>query len=108
MSQITTRLLAAGVTLIAGALVLPGQANGAGTGTGTGTGAGDATSDACPSLYLHGVRGTDEPAGLGLPVGAIADELEARLPGQVEVHANPYPASGVDVLQGFVQFKESV
>jgi hypothetical protein len=102
MSNLTTRLLAAGLGLVASStLVLPAPA-------GSTTATDDGAPQACPSLYLHGVRGTEEPAGLGRPVGAIATELEALLPGQVEVHANPYPASGVDVLQGFVQFKESV
>lgn len=94
-----TRLLAAGLALASATLLVPGPAGGAPA---------DAAPAACPSLYLHGVRGTGEPAGLGLPVGAIADELEALLPGEVEARANAYPASGIDLLQGLVQYKASV
>jgi Cutinase len=98
-----TRLLAAGLALVAGALLFPARADAA-------PAAGGAQADPadCPSLYLHGVRGTGEPAGLGLPIGAIADELDELLPGEVEARANAYPASGIDLLQGLVQYKASV
>jgi hypothetical protein len=100
----TIRLLAAGLTLATAIALGAGRAGGSPAEAVPDT-AGQA---ACPQLYLYGVRGTGEPAGLGLPIGALASELEARMPGQVQAVASTYPASGIDVLQGFVQYKASV
>jgi cutinase len=94
----TIRLLVAGLTLATVTAVTALAPAGASAGAGP----------ACPRLYLYGVRGTGEAPGLGLPVGALATELEARMPGEVQAVASTYPASGVDVLQGFVQYKASV
>jgi hypothetical protein len=100
----TIRLLAAGLTLAAATALVPGRADGSPAEASPDAGA----EVACPALYLYGVRGTGEPAGLGRPIGALAAELEARLPGQVQAVASTYPASGVDVLQGLVQYRASV
>ena len=94
-----TRLLAAGLALAATAATASLPPAGADAA---------AAQVDCPAVYLHGVRGTGEQAGLGLPIGAIAGELEELLPGQVEARANPYPASGIDFFQGLVQYKASV
>jgi Cutinase len=96
----TIRLLVAGLTLAtvtAVTALTPGRA-----------GASADPEAACPQLYLYGVRGTGEAPGLGLPIGALATELEARMPGDVQAVASTYPASGIDVLQGLVQYKASV
>jgi hypothetical protein len=99
------RLLVAGLSLAVATLLVPGSPAGAAETTEAGATEAEA---ACPGLYLYGVRGTGEAAGLGLPIGALATELQARMPGQVQTVASTYPASGIDVLQGFVQYKASV
>jgi Cutinase len=91
----TIRLLVAGLTLAAVTALAPGPASAD-------------PEAACPQLYLYGVRGTGEAPGLGLPIGALATELEASMPGEVQAVASTYPASGIDVLQGLVQYKASV
>ena len=101
------RLLVAGLSLTATAavtVVAPGQAGGSPAEPSPGAGA----EAACPDLYLYGVRGTGEAPGLGLPIGALAAEVEARVDGDVQAVASTYPASGVDILQGLVQYKASV
>jgi hypothetical protein len=93
----TIRLLVAGLILATVTTLAPGRAS--------------ASADpeaACPQLYLYGVRGTGEAPGLGLPIGALATGLEARMPGEVQAVASTYPASGIDLLQGLVQYKASV
>ena len=100
----TIRLLAAGSALAVATVLAPGQAGGAPAEPSPDAGA----EAACPDLYLYGVRGTGEAPGLGLPIGALAAEVEARVDGDVQAVASTYPAAGIDILQGLVQYKASV
>lgn len=48
----------------------------------------------CRPLIVVGARGTDEPVGLGAPVGATADRIRDELGDDVWVQPVDYPAGG--------------